>query len=161
MVENTPRETPGIAGFASKSFGTRERRTGDILEKTFTYTVKAGQLLPIDLIVGFEDNDPTGEIVPATYNADPDLAVKPSGARTASVDTSAAAGGACTIDVARTGSWNPNYMVWHDSFDTEAKRKLAFEGSPSPTQVMIQAVPYDNTADVPVELKSTADLTKA
>lgn len=155
-VRNPERETPGIAGFVSGAFGTRERKTGDTLVSTITETVKAGQLLPIDTVVG---KDATGQLVPATWSAD-DSGIVACGIMTATIDTSAAMGGAAKIDIEKTGMLNPNYMVWHDSFDTAEKRRTAFEGSLAPGMFM-QESKYDNVADVPVELKASADFLKA
>ena len=45
----------------------------------------------------------------------------------------------------RDGVWNPNALVWHASFDTAEKKRMAFYGAPAPTQIVIQANPYDPT----------------
>ena len=156
MVRNAPRETPGLAGFVSESFGQRQRKTGDTAISTITETVKAGQLLLIDTVVG---KDANGQLVPATYSTD-DTGIKPCGVLTATVDTSAAAGGAKRADIEKTGMLNPNALVWHDSFNTPEKRRTAFEGSLAPGMFM-QAVPYDNVAEVPVTVLASAAFLKA
>lgn len=61
---------------------------------------------------------------------DDDAAVKPFGITTAPVVT--LGGERTTIDVYRKGHWDMDALVWHASFDTDAKKKQAFEGSLSP-----------------------------
>ncbi len=61
---------------------------------------------------------------------DDDASLRPYGIATAPVITGA--GQETTIDVYRTGHWNMDALVWHPSFDTDEKKKRAFEGSLSP-----------------------------
>lgn len=61
---------------------------------------------------------------------DDDVQLKPFGITTAPVVT--ASGQRTTIDVYRGGHWDIDQLVWDDSFDTDAKKLAAFEGSLSP-----------------------------
>lgn len=61
---------------------------------------------------------------------DDDSAMKPFGITTAPVVT--LPGERTTIDVYREGHWDMDALVWPASFDTDAKKKAAFEGSLSP-----------------------------
>lgn len=61
---------------------------------------------------------------------DDEVALRPYGIGTAPVVTGA--NQETTIDVYRTGHWNMDALVWHASFDTDEKKKRAFEGSLSP-----------------------------
>lgn len=63
-------------------------------------------------------------------SGDDDVALRPYAIATAPVVTGA--GQTTTIDVYRTGHWNMDALVWHPSFDTDEKKKRAFEGSLSP-----------------------------
>lgn len=48
------------------------------------------------------------------------------------------AGVTTTTDILRQGCFNPDALVWDASFDTDAKKKVAFEGSPSPTNIVLR-----------------------
>lgn len=61
---------------------------------------------------------------------DDDAAMKPFGITTTPVVT--LGGERTTIDVYREGHWDMDVLVWPASFDTDAKKKAAFEGSLSP-----------------------------
>lgn len=76
---------------------------------------------------------------------DPDL--YPYGILTAAVKTGA--GQTTTVDVYRDGHWNMDALNWHASFDTDSKKKHAFERSVSP-MILISKKKwgnqvYDNT----------------
>ena len=50
-------------------------------------------------------------------------------------------GSATTVRAAiyRGGVFNPNRLNWDSSYDTDEKKRLAFEGAPSPTAIVIRA----------------------
>lgn len=54
-------------------------------------------------------------------------------------DNSLGGDGAFQIQVCRQGVFNPDALVWDSSYDTAAKKRLAFEGAPSPTSIGIVA----------------------
>ena len=51
-----------------------------------------------------------------------------------------AAGETPMTPVHPTGVFNPDRLVWHESFGTEAKRRMAFFDSPAPTNIMIRKI---------------------
>lgn len=44
--------------------------------------------------------------------------------------------------VLRSACVNPDLLVWDASFDTEAERMNAFEGAPSPTQIVMRKLAH-------------------
>lgn len=44
-----------------------------------------------------------------------------------------------TVDVFYAGCFNPEALVWGASYDDDEKKRSAFEGAPSPTQILIRA----------------------
>ena len=79
----------------------------------------------------------SGEVVKATWNATPASAVKPIGILMYPV-TTGASGDKLAARVLRSGCVNPDRLVWDSSFDTDAKKLNAFEGSASPTQFVLR-----------------------
>jgi hypothetical protein len=63
-------------------------------------------------------------------DVDEDLDNAPYGILTAPIKTGA--GETTTVDVYRDGHWSMDALHWHPSFDTDAKKKHAFERSRSP-----------------------------
>lgn len=51
---------------------------------------------------------------------------------------SSGAGESGRAPVWRAGNFNPDALVWHGSFDTDAKKAAAFRGSPSPTNIIVR-----------------------
>lgn len=66
--------------------------------------------------------------------------ITPLGITTAPVTTGA--GVETTIDIFRAGCFNPDALVWDDSFNTDARKRNAFEGAPSPTNIVIRKIKY-------------------
>ena len=83
------------------------------------------------LVVG---KNSSGQLVPAVFDADPADAIKPVGvlAHAASLGAS----GAGTGTFWYSGCFNIDALVWPASFDTDAKKLAAFEGSPTPTTII-------------------------
>jgi len=95
---------------------------------TYDYLVAANQTLAAFTVVGFNAND---EIVPAVLGTVEAIGVL-------AVDISTPATGALKgAPVYRLGHFNHKRLVWDDSYDTEAKKLMAFEGAPTPTQIKI------------------------
>lgn len=74
---------------------------------------------------------------------DDDSDLRPYGITTAPVVTGA--GQQTTMDIYRGGHWDMDQLVWDESFDTDEKKKLAFEGSLSPN-VFISKKKFNNSA---------------
>ena len=95
-------------------------------------TVLSGEVLAALTVVGF---DADGKVVEAlTGSADPADDIQAVGVMPYAVDAS---GGDVDSEIYRSGNFDPAQLVWPDSFDTDAKKRAAFEGAPSPTQVVI------------------------
>lgn len=89
-------------------------------------TVATTQDLAALTVVGFNGS---GEIIPAVLGT-----TEAVGVLVYPQDTS---GGAHTAQVYRGGNFNPDRLVWDATYDTDAKKAKAFEGAPSPTQIVI------------------------
>lgn len=126
-----PLNAPGIAGFATESIGSNDDpRFGDSPEPTTTtVAVPASFTGALYEVVALGANG----IEKAVYSAAADYAggKRAYGILTAPVVTGV--GQTTTLDVYRSGHWNMDALVWPASFDTDAKKKAAFEGSLSPT----------------------------
>jgi len=64
--------------------------------------------------------------------------VKAIGFTVYAADSTGFAAGARKCSVYRGGVFNPDLAVWDDSFITEEQKRLAFEGSPSPTAILMR-----------------------
>lgn len=128
-VETTiPNGEPGRASFASETFGNApEPRFGDTPAATTNISVTAGGT-PIVLSL-YSVLNLAGTAL-ADYNVTRDagcanfIAAQP---------INIPAGQTKEIAVYRSGMWDMDALVWDASYDTEAKKKAAFEGSLSPT----------------------------
>lgn len=96
------------------------------------------QTLTAGMVVGFNAQ---GEVVQATWNATPASAIKPVGVLMYSV-TTGASGNKFVARVLRSACLNPDRLTWHSTFDTDAKRMTAFEGSPSPTEIVLRRLSH-------------------
>lgn len=93
--------------------------------------VKANQVLRQFEVVG---QDANGDLVPAKLSA---TAVKATGVCSQAV--TGAADGSTTVDVLESGCFNPDALTWDASYDTAAKKAVAFDGAPTPTTILIRA----------------------
>lgn len=96
------------------------------------------QTLTAGMVVGL---NASGDVVQATWNAVPSSAIKPVGVLMYSV-TTGASGNKLVSRVLRAGCINPDRLTWHSTFDTAAKRMAAFEGSASPTQIVLRGLSH-------------------
>lgn len=102
------------------------------LPTAFSQTLTAG------MVVGLNSS---GDVVQATWNATPASAIKPIGVLMYGV-TTGASGNKLVSRVLRAGCINPDRLTWHSTFDTAAKRMAAFEGSASPTQIVLRGLSH-------------------
>lgn len=99
----------------------------------YPFAVAASLALAQFAVVGLNADN---ELVMATFNADPDLAVQAIGVCSQAVLGNA--GGTTTVPVLYSGCFNPDALVWDASFDTEGKKMGAFNGAPTPTQIALR-----------------------
>lgn len=123
-----PNGEPGVASFASETFGNaNEPRFGDAPVTTTNITITASGAA-IDLAI-YSVLNLAGTAL-ADYNVTRDAG---SANYILAEPISIADGDSMTVPVYRTGHWDMDALVWDASYDTEAKKKAAFEGSVSPT----------------------------
>jgi len=107
--------------------------TGDFPPQvTVDYVAGDSMTIPARTVVGFTGNVPTGKIVPATA----DGTVKAIGITTYAISTGAS--NTLQVGVYRQGVFNPTQVNWPASFNTDDLKRLAFEGAPSPTAIVIR-----------------------
>jgi hypothetical protein len=109
---------------------------GDVpLQFAEDLTVAYSQTLTAYMVVGFNASD---EIVQATIaDADPANWINAIGVLLYPV-TTAGSGTKPAARVLRAGCINPDRLTWHASYNTAAKRMMAFQGAPSPTQIVMR-----------------------
>ena len=125
MATTIPQIDAGMASSQTEDFKTIPLFTGDTPVTTLDYLVNSAVISGADLaantVVGFNSS---GELVKATWNATP-----ASGVPAIGVTTNTVKQGATTKSVAvyRTGCFNPDALIWDSTYDTDAKKKSAFE----------------------------------
>lgn len=100
---------------------------------SFPMKVKADEVLKQFQVVGL---DADGNLVPATWNADSQIAVHAVGVVTQAVQ--GASDGSTTVPVFYSGCFAPEFLQWDGSFDTEGKKMTAFNGAPTPTTITLR-----------------------
>lgn len=133
---NVPYIEPGLAAFEElDNYATNLLISGSwpSLSPGYPLKVKADEELSQFEVVGLDSN---GDLVPATWNSTPGNAIQPIGVVTQAV--TGASDGSTTVPVFYAGCFNPAALVWDSSFDTDAKKRDAFVGAPSPTQILIR-----------------------
>lgn len=92
-------------------------------------TIKAAENLQQFHVVGL---DASNRIVPAVLGT-----VQAIGICSQAVVGNAL--GTTTAPIIYSGCFNPDALVWHPSFDTDAKKEAAFRGAPAPTQIVVRS----------------------
>lgn len=127
----------GMAASNSESFTTVTLVTGDFPQHDTSEVVAASVIATDDLpaltVVG---RDSSGEIVPAVLGGG--NAVAPIGI---TINTVKAGATNRTVAVYRAGCYNPDALVWDSSYDTDAKKRVAFEAS-QPTLFLRKAAAF-------------------
>ena len=135
MATLTPVNGDLTAGIAGKSEDTLNPRTAALLTGDFPHVasteenVAAVQDLAALTVVGFDGD---GRIVPAAEGSVAAIGVLPYAVTTGVGVTDV------YTNVYRTGVFNPDLLVWDASYNTDALKAKAFEGAPSPTQIIIR-----------------------
>jgi hypothetical protein len=122
-----PLGEPGVASFASETFGNLgDIRYGDGSMETTNITITAtgGALaLPLYAVI-----NAAGQL--ADWNATRDAG---SASFVLAEPITMVQDAVMTVAVIRTGHLNMDVLTWDTSYDTDAKKAAAFEGSVSPT----------------------------
>jgi hypothetical protein len=140
MAQDTqiPQPAPGIASFATESFGgPTELRFGDGQATTTTVGVGASLDLKIGTVVSYDGTT----IALADQVADDAYGIL-------TTDVVTGVGESTTIDVYRSGHFDMDALTWDASFTTDAQKKVAFEGSLSPTIFVSKKKFNDDAIDV-------------
>lgn len=123
-----PIGNPGQAGDSFESFTQFDLLLSDTPTFfTTDMTLAASQNIALYEVVGVDSN---GRVVPAVFGTTPAIGIA-AGAIVSGV------GETPRIQVIRGGHFNGDKLVWHATYDTDAKRAAAFEGAPTPTQIVI------------------------
>lgn len=124
---NIPQGEPGVASFASHTYGNfGDVRYGDTHVTTTNIEITASGAdidLPLYSVIN-------GTGVLADWNATRDAG---SADFVLAEPIFIADGDTMTVPVIRTGHLNMDALNWDASYDTDAKKMTAFEGSDSPT----------------------------
>lgn len=130
-MTNIPYGSQGFASFnESGEYTTQEVFCGD-LPRPFTesYPVAAETTLEQYSVVGL---DGSGDLALATE----DGTVQAIGVLLYAITTGV--GETDNVPIWRAGCFDRNVLVFDTSYDTDAKKQAAFEGAPSPTQVVLK-----------------------
>jgi len=115
----------GMAGSATEDYTVQTLITGNHPTITTSEVVAAALIASSDFpaysVVG---RDASGELVMATWDADPSNAVAAIGITVNTVKQGATD---AHVNVYRDGGFNPDALNWDVSFDTDEKKRLAFE----------------------------------
>lgn len=132
MTTAIPQKVPGVASFeVSDTYITNELFNSAIPDPvTEDFPVGASTTIEAYSVVGL---DGSGNIAMAKTTA---TAVVPIGITTARIATGV--GGSDRIAIYRAGNFNPDALVWHADYDTDAKKAAAFRISPAPTNIIIR-----------------------
>jgi hypothetical protein len=124
-VDNTiPQGEPGIASFSSETWGnSKDPRYGEgVLTTTHMSITASGADIELGLYTVIAE--------------DGTIAVESSGSDAYAILAAPiviADGATMSVPVYREGHFEQTALVWDASFDTDAKKQSAFEGSKSPT----------------------------
>jgi len=135
-----PYGEPGLAGFEKESWGNRQAwlygDTPALTTKTVTFAASGADIVIPFLGVIAADGDP------AVYNATPSAATANYVAATAITITD---GDTKTVPVYVMGHFEQEALTWDASYDTDAKKQAAFQGSPNPT-IFVSKGKFDSDA---------------
>lgn len=131
--------TAGVAGQSSDVINPSPNPlvTGDAPALyTEPLPVAADMVLAAREVVGFDAND---NIIPAVLDTGtPANNVQAIGFVMYAIDTTGEADGAVEVEVVRGGVFNPDLLVWEAGFATDAQKRAAFRGAPTPTSIILR-----------------------
>ncbi len=119
---------PGMAGNQNEVFTYQQLITGNAPTRTTAEVVEASLYASADFpqfsVVG---KNAAGELVMAVIDeVTPANSIVPVGITTATIKAGSSVG---NVAIWRDGCFNPDALNWDASYDTDAKKKAAFEGS--------------------------------
>ena len=126
-----PYADPGRASFESLDTWSSDWLLGGshpVLEPAFSYELAPSTVLAQFTVVGLNSS---GKLVKAELTTP----VKPIGVLAHA--TTSGASGVTKGPVWYSGCFNSEALVWDASYDTDAKKLAAFQGSPAPTTILI------------------------
>lgn len=140
-VDNkVPYGTPGIAGFESETWGNKQNwqysDTPALVTTTITVTASGADVVIDFLDVLATDGDA------AVYNATPGAATAN---YIAATTITVPDGSSKEVPVYTMGHFEMAALNWDASYDTDAKKKAAFQGSVSPS-IFVSKSAYDSGA---------------
>lgn len=124
--------TAGVAGKWSETINAQDPAfvTGDAPAMSWMLLpAAAAQTFTARQVVGFNGS---GNLIPAvlgTTEAIGFIAYAPTAATTLGQ----------LVSVVRQGVFNPDMLTFDATYDTDAKKRLAFEGAPTPTSIILRA----------------------
>lgn len=132
MTTTISNKVPGVAAYeASDTYVTSELFNSAIPHPvTEDFPVGASTTIEAYSVVGL---DGSGNIAMAKTTA---TAVVPIGVTTARIATGV--GGSDRIAIYRAGNFNPDALIWHADYSTDALKAAAFRDSPTPTNIIIR-----------------------
>lgn len=98
------------------------------LQPAMRATVGAAALAQFTVV----GRDGSGNLVPATHDANPASAIKPIGVLAHAADANGPG------EVWYSGCFDQDALVWDNTFNTDELKQLAFEGSPTPTTILVR-----------------------
>ena len=125
----------GLGAYESATVGTIDPLSGNTPENTTSHAVDPAAVVAADLpafsVVGLNANGLT--------LAKFDKSVQAIGITVVKVDKGSTA---AHVGIFRDGTWDPAALTWDATFDTDAKKKAAFDGAPTPTSIFIKPKLY-------------------
>lgn len=104
---------------------------------SYPFSVAKSQTIAKWQVVGL---DASGNLVPAVYNADAASAIQAIGVATQAI-TTGTSNTLSSIPIYFSGCFNGNALVYDSSYSTEALKKNAFRGAPTPTTITVKFRP--------------------
>lgn len=131
-----PYADPGVASFEVMDTYVNKHLLAGIhpeLKPAYSFPMANDTSFAQFSVVGLDAN---GDVAMAvTGSVDPADDIKPIGVVAHAAALGATGTGSCAVFY--SGHFNMDALVWHASFDTDAKKKAAFHGSPTPTNILI------------------------
>ena len=132
MVTTIPPSNMGVASFEQADSFTSVELFNHAQPEPVTedFPVAENTDLPARAVVGLDAN---GNLAFAKTSA---TAIVPLGVLVTPVKTGA--GQTTRASIYRAGNFNPDALIYHADYNTDAKKASAFRGSPTPTNIVVR-----------------------